>query len=166
MTLIFYSASNRWLDWATHLQRELPTVPIRNWEQPGDDRRVRFALVWNPPAGELKRRFPNLEYIFSLGAGVDAILDDPNLPENVPVVRMVEKALVVGMTEYVTLHVLRLHRQQRNLEAQQRAKVWQQITTPLASNRRVGFMGLGFFFNPHQAKTMICFQNESISWCS
>ena len=143
MTLIFYSASDRWDEWADHLRREVPEIPLRHWDEAGDDADVTYALVWNPPRGELKRRFPNLEYIFSLGAGVDALLDDPDLPAGVPVVRMVEEALVIGMTEYVALHTLRLHRRQPELEAQQRSLDWHQIATPLAPERRVGLMGLG-----------------------
>ena len=143
MTLIFYSASDRWDEWTGHLRREVPEIPLRHWDEAGDDADVTYALVWNPPRGELKRRFPNLEYIFSLGAGVDALLDDPDLPAGVPVVRMVEKALVIGMTEYIALHTLRLHRRQRELEAQQRSLSWHQIATPLAPERRVGLMGLG-----------------------
>jgi len=143
VTLIFYSASDRWDEWADHLRREVPEIPLRHWDEAGDDADVTYALVWNPPRGELKRRFPNLEYIFSLGAGVDALLDDPDLPAGVPVVRMVEEALVIGMTEYVALHTLRLHRRQPELEAQQRSLDWHQIATPLAPERRVGLMGLG-----------------------
>jgi len=56
---------------------------------------------------------------------------------------MVEEALVIGMTEYVALHVLRIHRQQRHFEIQQRAGEWRQIVTPLAPDRKVGLMGLG-----------------------
>ena len=143
MALIFYSANDSWEDWSAYLGRDVPEIPLRHWDEPGNDAAVRFALVWNPPRGELKRRFPNLEYIFSLGAGVDALLDDPDLPQSVPVVRMVEEALVIGMTEYVALHVLRIHRQQRDFEIQQRAGEWRQIVTPLAPNRKVGLMGLG-----------------------
>ncbi|MEC7574156.1 MAG: glyoxylate/hydroxypyruvate reductase A [Pseudomonadota bacterium] len=143
MTLIFYSASDQWDEWADHLRREVPEIPLRHWDEAGDDADVTYALVWNPPRGELKRRFPNLEYIFSLGAGVDALLDDPDLPAGVPVVRMVEEALVIGMTEYIALHTLRLHRRQPELEAQQRSLDWHQIATPLAPERRVGLMGLG-----------------------
>ena len=143
MTLIFYSANDSWEDWSAYLSRDVPEIPMRHWDEPGNDAAVRFALVWNPPRGELRRRFPNLEYIFSLGAGVDALLDDPDLPHSVPVVRMVEEALVIGMTEYVALHVLRIHRQQRDFEIQQRAGEWRQIVTPLAPDRKVGLMGLG-----------------------
>ena len=143
MTLIFYSANDSWEDWSAYLSRDVPEIPMRHWDEPGNDAAVRFALVWNPPRGELRRRFPNLEYIFSLGAGVDALLDDPDLPHSVPVVRMVEEALVIGMTEYVALHVLRIHRQQRDFEIQQRAGEWRQTVTPLAPDRKVGLMGLG-----------------------
>jgi glyoxylate/hydroxypyruvate reductase len=163
MTLIFYSASDRWDDWADHLRREVPDVPLRHWNEDGDDAAVRFALVWNPPPGELKRRFPNLEFIFSLGAGVDALLDDPDLPKGVPVVRMVEEALVIGMTEYVALHVLRLHRQQRDLEAQQRATEWRQIATPLAPDRRVGLMGLGVL-GADAAQALTALRFDVASW--
>lgn len=163
MTLIFYSASDRWDDWADNLRREVPDMPIRHWDEAGDDADVRFALVWNPPPGALKRRFPNLEYIFSLGAGVDALLDDPDLPADVPVVRMVEEALVIGMTEYVALHTLRLHRLQRVLEIQQRDRVWNPIATPLAPDRRVGLMGLGML-GSDAAKALTALRFDVASW--
>jgi len=163
MTLIFYSANDCWNDWAEHLRREVPEIPLRHWDDDGDDASVRFALVWNPPSGELTRRFKNLEYIFSLGAGVDALLDDPDLPEGVPVVRMVEEALVIGMTEYVALHVLRLHRRQRELEGQQRAGEWHQINTPLAPDRQVGLMGLGVL-GADAAQALIALRFDVASW--
>ncbi len=81
--------------------------------------------------------------IFSLGAGVDHLLSDPELPAGVPIVRMTDAALTRGMTEYVTLHVLRHHRRQRALEANQRAGAWEHVVTPTAPARRVGIMGLG-----------------------
>lgn len=163
MTLIFYSQSDRWDEWAGHLRREIPEIPLRHWDESGDDAAVRYALVWNPPRGALRRRFPNLEYIFSLGAGVDALLDDPDLPPGVPVVRMVEEALVIGMTEYVTLHVLRLHRRQQDFEAQQRDKVWRQIATPLAPDRGVGIMGFGML-GADAARALAALRFDVAAW--
>ena len=89
------------------------------------------------------RGFPNLKAIFSVGAGVDHLFGDPDLPEGVPVVRMVEPELTRGMTEYVVLHVLRHHRRQRDMEANQRAEKWEMIEVPTAPSRKVGIMGLG-----------------------
>jgi glyoxylate/hydroxypyruvate reductase A len=41
------------------------------------------------------------------------------------------------------LHVLRHHRRQRLIEANQRAQVWDVIESPTAPSRKVGIMGLG-----------------------
>ncbi len=142
-TLVFYSGNDRYDSWAETLTRLMPKLVLRDWNDPGDDSEVVYALVWNPPPGALKRRFSNLRCIFSLGAGVDALLDDPDLPEGIPVVRMVEDSLIVGMTEFIVLHVLRHHRRQRELHLQQAARIWAPMPTPLAPQRRVGVMGLG-----------------------
>ena len=89
------------------------------------------------------RGLPNLKVIFSLGAGVDAILNDPTLPEAMPIVRVNEPDLTMRMTEYVVLHVLMHHRQQRRLDENQKRKVWDSFPTHGASDLAVGIMGLG-----------------------
>ena len=142
MALIFRTESARVPLWREAFRRQAPDLEFRNWDEPGDVNEIEFALVWKPPRGVL-RTFPNLKVIFSLGAGVDHLLSDPELPEGVPVVRMIDDELTRGMTEYVTLHVLRHHRRQRELEALQRAGRWEMIVTPTAPARRVGIMGLG-----------------------
>ncbi|MGE4218998.1 MAG: 2-hydroxyacid dehydrogenase [Alphaproteobacteria bacterium] len=142
MSLIFHSELDRLEPWQDALRRHLPDLDIRLLDDPGDRDAVEFALVWKPPAGGL-RGFPNLRCIFSLGAGVDHILIDPDLPPGVPVVRMIDHSLTQGMTEYVLLHVLRHHRLQPQMEACQRDGRWEFIVAPLAEERRVGLMGLG-----------------------
>ena len=42
--------------------------------------RIRYAAVWAPEAG-LLASLPNLEVIFSSGAGVDHVFADPTLPD-------------------------------------------------------------------------------------
>jgi glyoxylate/hydroxypyruvate reductase A len=142
MALIFYSDSDRFEPWRDALRAAIPDLEIRHWDAPGDLAEIDFALVWLPPSGAL-RRFPNLKAILNLGAGVDALLKDPDLPPGVPIVRMVDDDLAKCMAEYVLLHVLRYHREQPALDAQQRAKTWHNIASPAAAYRRVGVMGLG-----------------------
>ena len=143
MTLIFKSDSDHWQDWQQSLKDAMPDLDCLDWDDTGDDDAVEYALVWKPPLGELRRRFRNLKVIFSLGAGVDHLLVDPDLPSGVPIVRMVEPELTRGMTEYVVLHVLRYHRLVPALEDQQKHHVWNVLPTPTAPKRRVGIMGLG-----------------------
>lgn len=141
MTLIFKSGLDPYDRWRKALLAAMPELKMREWDEPGDAADIEFALVWKPPLGAL-RQFPNLKAVFSLGAGVDHLLCDPDLPD-VPVIRMVDPELTRGMTEYVTLHVLRYHRAQPALEAQQRDKQWREIFSKTAPKRQVGIMGLG-----------------------
>jgi len=142
MALIFRTEFSRVAAWREAFKRHMPDLDFRAWEEPGDIADIEFAMVWKPPRG-VRRTFPNLKVIFSLGAGVDHLFSDPELPEGVPVVRMIEPELTRGMTEYVVLHVLRHHRRQREMEANQREREWKQVITPTAPARKVGIMGLG-----------------------
>ena len=118
------------------------SLDFRVWPQSGPVEEIDYALAWHHPKGEL-RRYPNLKAIFSLGAGVEKLLRDPELPAGVPIVRMVDRALTSGMTEYVLLHVLRLHRRGPELEALQRQADWAELECPPAWERKVGILGLG-----------------------
>jgi len=142
MALILRTDASRAVAWRDAFRRQAPDIDIRMWDAPGDAADIEFALVWKPARGGL-RTFPNLRAIFSIGAGVDHLFTNPDLPEGVPVVRMVEAELTRGMTEYVVLHVLRHHRRQREIETNQRTEIWDVIETPTAPSRRVGIMGLG-----------------------
>lgn len=142
MALILRTDASRAAAWREAFRRQAPDIDVRMWDAPGDAADIEFALVWKPARGGL-RAFPNLRAIFSIGAGVDHLFTNPDLPEGVPVVRMVEAELTRGMTEYVVLHVLRHHRRQREIEANQRTEIWDVIETPTAPSRRVGIMGLG-----------------------
>jgi glyoxylate/hydroxypyruvate reductase len=132
-------AANRWR------KRFLKRCPDRTVALLPDDAidplTVRYAAIWKPKAGAL-RAFPNLAVMFNLGAGVDAALADPSLPD-VPLVRVASDDLTHRMTEYVTMHVLMHHRRQRYLDTCQRERVWSPKVQWAASALRVGIMGMG-----------------------
>ena len=142
MTLIMKPDLEHARAWSDVFTDAMPEMPVRDWSAPGDKADIEFAFVWAPEPGAL-REFPNLKCIFSIGAGVDHLLKDPDLPDGVPIVRMVEPELTQGMSEYVTMHVLRYHREVPALEQQQRDKVWHELIAPTAPSRKVGILGLG-----------------------
>jgi glyoxylate/hydroxypyruvate reductase A len=122
--------------------RELdPTLDVRVAPDIGKAEEIEWALAWQPPKGLLKT-LPNLRLIVSVGAGVDALLDDPDLP-HVPMVRFVDADLTGRMTEYVALHVLHHHRRMSEFRELQARKVWKYLPEPAAHEVRVGLMGLG-----------------------
>src|SRR5207237_1343587 len=100
---------------------------------------VTYAAVWKPKSGALSD-FPNLEVIFNLGAGVDAVVADLTLPP-VPLVRVAVDDLTKRMTEYVVMHVLIHHRRQSYYAESQRAKVWAQKLQWAARDLRDGKLG-------------------------
>lgn len=142
MALLFKSDIDRGDSWRRVLLELEPGLDLREWPEIGDPNDIEYALVWKPPPGELKG-YPNLKAIFSIGAGIDHLASDPELPKNVPVVRMVEPGLTAGMTEFVVMSVLYHHRFMLDYAAQARAHQWREIDQVPAWERRVGIMGLG-----------------------
>ena len=142
MTLVVRVGTSRAEWWCAALQTHLPEIECRPWDEAGDKAKVEYAVVWKPPAGGLAT-FPNLKCIVSMGAGIDHLLADPELPRHVPIIRTVGNDLRQRMSEYLALHVLRYHRRLPDIEAAQARKAWDQIITPPAPQRGVGIMGLG-----------------------
>ncbi len=125
------------------IKRLAPGREVRVWpEQMGDLATIDHALVWQPPPGALAT-MPNLKAIFSLGAGVDAILKDETIPKEIPLVRVVDVDITARMTAYIVLQVLIHHRQQLRLLANQRDRVWDNFATTAPSSTRVGILGFG-----------------------
>lgn len=128
--------------WRRRFAERLPGRRLASAEEAAaEPGAFRYAAVWKPEAG-LLARFPRLEVIFNLGAGVDALLQDKTLP-SVPLVRVVNSDLTKRMTEYVVLHCLMYHRRQRLLDAAQANAEWAAKDQWAASAVRVGILGLG-----------------------
>ncbi len=129
--------------WAEAMRKVAPNLDVRIWpDRMGDINEIKYCATWLPPPGVL-RSLPNLQVIMSLGAGVDAILKDPTLPEELPIVRVNDPDLTGRMTEYIVLHVLMHHRQQRRISDNQKNRVWDSFPTHAAGSLSIGIMGMG-----------------------
>ena len=128
--------------WTAAMKKVAPDLDVRVWPDMGRVEDIEYCAAWLPPPGVVKS-LPNLKVIMSLGAGVDAILKDPTLPENTPIVRVNDPDLTGRMTEYIVLHVLMHHRQQRRLDENQKLRVWVSFPTHAAKDLSVGIMGMG-----------------------
>ena len=129
-------------EWRARFSDQTATRDVRVWpDGVGDPADIEYVCAWNAPPG-LLARFPNLKVIFSLGAGVDHLTRDPQLP-GVPIVRIVDQDLTARMTEYVVLHVLLHHRRLRLYGEQQRQRTWYEHPQPAAREVAVGILGMG-----------------------
>ena len=142
MALMIIAPDTKVTSWVKHLGRLEPGIDIRVWPDTGSVDDIEFALSWHHPPGEFKK-YKHLKCIASLGAGVDHLLDDPDLPAGVPITRVVEFSMAQSMSEYVILAVLNHCRQFDDYRTDQSQKKWQPRIPLLAGDMRVGIMGLG-----------------------
>ena len=128
--------------WVERFRRFLPDRDIVVLGEAFDKSAVRYVATWGPKPGSLSG-LPNLEAIFSLGAGVDHLMSYPDLPD-VPIVRVAQDDLTHRMSEYMVLHCLMYLRDQRRFDEDQKAKRWKpDRAPPIAGDVRVGIMGFG-----------------------
>tara|TARA_R110002049_G_scaffold67262_9_gene174757 strand:+ start:123 stop:1055 length:933 start_codon:yes stop_codon:yes gene_type:complete len=85
--------------------------------------------------------FPGLRAVFSLWAGVEKIIGNASL--NVPLTRMVDAGLAMGMRDYVAAHVLRHHIGMDTHIHGQDGQWRNTVFPPLARDRSIGILGLG-----------------------
>ncbi|MDB5554599.1 MAG: ghrA [Rhizobium sp.] len=102
---------------------------------------VHYALLWKP-LDDLFLRAKNLKVLFSGGAGVDHVLQLPDLPD-LPLVRFVDHTLTTRMSEWIVMQCLLHLRQHVTYERQRAKKLWAPLAQPEASELTVGIMGLG-----------------------
>lgn len=141
MTFVYKADPNRAAVWARVFSQRLPELPFRAWPEVSDPGQVRYLAAWLPP-DDLAGTFPNLEVLFSVGAGVDQLNLD-RVPPHVQLVRMIEPTLVATMAEYVAFAVVALHRDMPLYLAQQRERVWREHRVRAPGASRVGVMGMG-----------------------
>lgn len=148
--------------WAAEMRKARPSMEVRMWPEMGDPATVDYVAAWLPPPNVVKS-LTNLKVIFSLGAGVDGILKDPTLPDGIPIVRVNDPDLTNRMSEYIVLHCLMHHRQQRRLDQQQKDKVWDSFPTHAANVMTVGVMGMGVL-GQDAARKLVMMGFKVVGW--
>lgn len=141
MTFLYKADPSRGAIWAKLFAERAPDLPFKLWPDLGDPAQVRYLAAWQPP-DDPARTLPNLEVLFSTGAGIDQF-DLSSIPAHVPIVRMIEPGIVEGMVEYVTHGVLTIHRDFLDYASQQQAARWHELPVRPAASCRVGVLGLG-----------------------
>lgn len=127
--------------WAKSYAEALPGVIVVRQSDSFDPASVDYIFVWKPKANAFDG-LTNLKAVLSLGAGVDALLKHPSLPER-PVVRFVDADLTQRMTDYVAAQVTFHQRLGTRFKRDQAERRWTQFYPPAASETSVGVMGLG-----------------------
>lgn len=127
------------LAWRDTLAAQLPEARVHAGpDAPACD----YAVLWKP-APALFERQTRLKAMFSLGAGVDALLALPTLPRSVPLVRMEDAGMAAQMVEYALYVALREFRGLRDYAEAQASARWAPRPARARSDFRIGVLGLG-----------------------
>jgi len=101
---------------------------------------IEMVMLWQHPHGILEK-YPNIKFISSMGAGVDHILQDRSIPEELPITRIKDEKLTFSMTNYVVMAVLTYHRRLQHFQENKKNKKWDMSGPEL--DVKVGVMGVG-----------------------
>jgi glyoxylate/hydroxypyruvate reductase len=127
--------------WRDTFAERIPDLEIRIWPEAGEARDIEY-LAFMRPNFDILPEFPKLKAMFSRSAGVEAFVDHPKLPK-APLGKIEPPGGDPMMTEYVVMHVLRLHRDMPAYQAAQANREWRRTRIVRPEERRIGFLGYG-----------------------
>ena len=125
--------------WMQSLRAALPAdFEILDSPAPG----VRHLITWSP-APDLFDALPELKTCFSAAAGVDHLIDNPSLPPQLPVFRLLDAGMAEQMSRYCRHEVERHLMRKTVYEAQQRKCEWIEHPAIDPAELPVGLVGYG-----------------------
>ena len=127
--------------WVRELRLQLPDHDVYVWTEDLeiDKEKVDFAVSWKHPFG-IYKDYPNLKVISSMGAGVDHITGDPDIPENIIVTRIVDEQLTVDMSAFVLALIMSYL---KNISFHHCNETWEPKKYLKVDDVQVGILGLG-----------------------
>lgn len=142
MGLLFAAPDRDQQHWKEALLQEDPNLDLHFWPDIERKESINFIVCWNHPTHFLTK-FPNLQVVASLGAGVDHILSDPQLPEDVTVCRTLTPRLKQEMVDYIRTALLMHQRHIPTYWQQQQENTWKSHENLISEQLTIGVMGLG-----------------------
>ncbi len=145
--------------WLQGLRTALPEADVSLWvpgAPPAD-----YAVVWAPPQAFFDEQ-AQLQAVFNIGAGVDALLK-LRLPPHAKIVRLDDAGMSVQMAEYVCHAVIRHFREFDAYEADTRQGKWSFRKPRARADFPVGIMGLGVL-GARVARSLVQFEFSVNGW--
>ncbi|MEX0856644.1 MAG: glyoxylate/hydroxypyruvate reductase A [Balneolaceae bacterium] len=119
-----------------------PNLDVELWPKIKKRESVTFAVSWKHPKNGLGD-YPNLKAVSSLGAGVNHLLNDENIPESVKLCRIITSSLQSEMAEYVLNAITNYRLHTLKYFEHKKAGDWKIHTSTPKKDCAVGIMGLG-----------------------
>jgi glyoxylate/hydroxypyruvate reductase A len=142
MSIVLVSTSRDPKQWSASLKEKNSDIDIQIYPDVKRPEDIEFAISWKHPEG-LYKNYQNLKVVASMGAGVNHILKDDSLPQDVRVTRIVDDQLTKDMSQFVLLQCLAVSRNLFTHLKEQSSKSWSPRAYQTPPKTNVGIMGYG-----------------------
>lgn len=159
--IIYHSSDapmEQWQEWLSRLDQRIRLVSL-------DDEDAKLAdvmITWSPPYGAIAKQ-SNLKGVISLAQGVDHLLDDPSLPRNMTIGRLIDPFMSQSMAEWVMLAILKQHRDEAAYAEAAIRKDWISLEPRIPADYTVSVMGIGAI-GGHVAEKIASFGFNVLGW--
>jgi glyoxylate/hydroxypyruvate reductase A len=165
MKIVFCCTNTKAEPWLEGFRKALPGVDIWEWQaaEPGQVPKLAdHAVVWSPPQRFIDEQ-TQLQNVFNIGAGVDALLK-LNMPASMNIVRLNDAGMSVQMAEYVCHAVIRHFREFDHYDKDAAVQRWSYRKPSLRAEFPIGILGAGVL-GSHVARALQMFQFPVNVWC-
>ena len=142
MSLLLIRNDKNYAPWLKAIEKIDPKLSVFTPENVKNKNDIKMILTWKAPHGSFKD-YSNVKVIGSLGAGVDHLFEDPSLPEDIKMTRIVDENLIGDMQEFVLALALNHCKSLKTYNKFQHEHTWKPVPYKRVTNVTVGIMGLG-----------------------
>ena len=143
MNIFFYCTFPNQKKWIQSIKRKFKQEKVYTIKDNIKFQDIDMAIVWNLP-NKILSQLTNLKILFSLGAGVDHILNLPSY-KGTPIVRIKDPNMAIRMSNYVLSQILYYQLKLTSFQKAQQSKKWlEEKDTHLNNEIKVGILGAGF----------------------
>ncbi len=142
MSLLLVAKNRDFTSLKKALLEKDPNLDVEIWPRVVNKERIQFAVCWNHPKHVLDS-YPNLRAVSSLGAGVNHLLNDEDLPKDVHISRLITGSLKEQMAEYVLNAITNYRLHTITYADQRRVANWESHSSIPKKHATVGVLGMG-----------------------
>ncbi len=143
MSILFYCNFSNKKEWLNSVKKKFSRNKVFTINDKPDFLKIEYAIVWNLPDNIMKK-LKNVKIIFSLGAGVDHIINLPSYNKT-PIVRVKDINMAERMSYHVHSQILIYQLKLFLFQKAQIKKKWLgEQNTKLNKDTTIGIVGLGF----------------------
>ncbi|MGN8226247.1 2-hydroxyacid dehydrogenase [Gracilimonas sp. BCB1] len=142
MSLVLITKNRDFTSLKKALLEKDPNLDVEIWPGVENRKRVQFAVCWNHPKHVLDS-YPNLRAVSSLGAGVNHLLNDKDLSEDINICRLITSSLKDQMAEYILNGITNYRLHTITYADQRRTANWAPKSSIPKKHSPVGILGMG-----------------------